>query len=599
MIRAAKFGLLDPVSGFDAAAQEHLFLRNKLWNNLVELEREHKARYRALFPESDAELELVQNRLDSIERAKADLLSRKKQLRAKERSKKADTAALDVEIGVLIAERKSLGARARELRVLARQTLAPRIAELEQARYDKVKQLVAASGLWWGNSETVVAAYDTARVKAMKDNAELRFKSFDGTGKFAVRQAGGFLLEELMQGTLSFARIRALPDEQFSHLSARGMRSKARHELTMTVFTTRDESSRQLLRHEVTWPIVLHQPVPVRLIKQLHVQRRRVGSEFHWSCSVVVQTDAQPPALLDHPSRLACGIDLGFRLVKEGLRVAVIAGSDGTAEHVVLPARWLKRMDHVERLQAVLAEMANAAWVDLRRTLAHTDGLPDTLRERASRLLRAGDKVPINGMRALRNALLAAPGLLPSALQILDGWQQAILRVSHEMHNLRDKLIAQRNDIYRNLAHSIAQRYSLVRIEDMKLKSIAVVNTEDGSDNPLPAAVRNNRQRAALFELALYISQACVKSGAEFEKMDAAYSSITCSSCGQGNAGVEDIFFTCRHCGALHDQDENSARNFLLGAEFYRRSRPVATAAAKGLLPALLHQEECFTSPAA
>lgn len=326
--------------------------------------------------------------------------------------------------------------------------------------------------------------------------------------------------------------------------------------------------------------IVLHQPIPDGLVKQIHVHRRRVGTQFHWSCSIIVQTDTAPPALIDHPSTLACGIDLGFRVVKDGLRVAVIAESDGGVEHVILPSRWLKRMDHVEHLQGVLAEMANTAWFSLRKTIMESEELPDSLAERVARLLRAGNKVPVSGMRALRNALSAEPGLLPPALQILDDWNQLSLRVSREMHNLRDKLIAQRNDVYRNLAHRIATRYSLVRIEEMKLRNIAVVKTDDGSDNPLPAAARNNRQRAALFELALYVHQACVKSGAEFEKLDAAYSSITCSVCGHGNHGIEDIFFTCRSCGILHDQDENSAKNFLRGEEFYQCGRPQIQAAA-------------------
>ena len=49
-------------------------------------------------------------------------------------------------------------------------------------------------------------------------------------------------------------------------------------------------------------------------------------------------------------------------------------------------------------------------------------------------------------------------------------------------------------------------------------------------------------------------------------RMEAAFSSRTCSACEHVNAGTTDLFFTCQSCGTLHDQDDNAVRNFLAAA---------------------------------
>ena len=115
-IKVYKFGLLDPVSGWDQTAIDVLFLRNKLWNNLVALEHEKRQAYRNLLLDSDTELAALQARLDAIEVEKASLTTRKNALRAKARSKQIDTSEIDQEIKKLLEERKALGGQTKDLR---------------------------------------------------------------------------------------------------------------------------------------------------------------------------------------------------------------------------------------------------------------------------------------------------------------------------------------------------------------------------------------------------------------------------------------------------------------------------------------------------
>ena len=152
-IKVYKFGLLDPVSGWDQTAIDVLFLRNKLWNNLVAMEHEKRQAYRNLLLDSDTELAAMQARLDAIEVEKASLITTKKALRAKARSRQVDTAEIDLEIKKLLDERKALGGQTKDLRERVKIEVKPLAAEIDKQRYEKTKQLSKESGLWWCNRE--------------------------------------------------------------------------------------------------------------------------------------------------------------------------------------------------------------------------------------------------------------------------------------------------------------------------------------------------------------------------------------------------------------------------------------------------------------
>jgi len=563
-IKVYKFGLLDPVSGWDQTAIDVLFLRNKLWNNLVAMEHDKRQAYRNLLLDSDTELAALQARLDAIEVEKASLITSKKALRAKARSRQVDTAEIDLEIKKLLEERKALGGQTKDLRERVKIEVKPLAAELDQQRYEKTKQLNKESGLWWCNSMTVIAAYEVGRLRAMREKNELRFHGFDGTGKYSVCRTGGFSLDHVMTGKLSFVSIRTLPIANLDDLSERGQRSRARHHLTMIVLRATTEEGTKI-RHEVTWPIILHRPLPDDcLIKQIQVLRKRVGDRFEWTCSITVDTPEELKARLDSPSISVCGIDLGFRQVNNDLRVATLADSSGGLRYYTIGKDWLDSMDYVEAIQSDLSGTANSVWAQLRLILKELDEYPEALRERITDMLKAGAKTPIRAMRAMQKTLSNEPDLMPDALALLDDWKKRIRRRTKEMHDLRDKLINRRKDIYRNIACEIARDYSLVRIANLKLKDMVKLKRNDGTDTKLTDNARKNCNRAALSELTLYIQQACAKNGVALEKIDTTYMTRTCYQCGYLNpANTINLLLSCEGCGAEYDQDDNAAKNYL------------------------------------
>lgn len=177
-----QYGLLDPLD-WDQDCQEHLWLQNKLWNTLVEIDQTARGRYFALMS-AEPDVDAIERRLLVLKEEKERLISEKKNLR-KEARKKAglDTSAQDLRIAEISPQIRELATMAKEKRAEAKARLKPEIDRIEADRREAVKVARNASGLWWGNYNAVCASYETARVRAIKSGAELKFHSFDGTGR--------------------------------------------------------------------------------------------------------------------------------------------------------------------------------------------------------------------------------------------------------------------------------------------------------------------------------------------------------------------------------------------------------------------------------
>lgn len=562
-IKVYKYGLLEPIEGWDDQALHVLFLRNRLWNNFVALEHAHRNDYRTLMHNASPELTGIQARIEAIEIKRktianppmdADPITTDSALPQRPTQKKDDQ-------DTLYAELKQLRLKAKQLREEIKGLIKPLVTELQTQRYRRVRELVRDSGLWWCNSRTVEDAYEFGRSRAMQEGGALKFHAFDGSGKYHVQRTGGFSLEEITSGRFSFCRIEEAVERKSEVLSERSKRSRARHLLIMTIASERPIGQPKK-RLTVSWPIVLHRELPTDgIIKYIEVVRKRVGNRFEWSCSITVGVPEGADEQRLTSSKMVCGIDLGFRQTDDGLRVATVADSFGSIKHYVINQQ---SMDYVEEIQKKIAEKTKAAWQLLRPILVDMRPYPEELAERIVGMLKAGDKPPNRAMVSLLNKLRAEPELSPKALTILDNWSTSIRMQSREMNDLRQKWLRRRKDRYRNIAAEIASRYSSVKIAALNLKDMAKSHRSDGSVSKLYPTARKNRYRAALSELSLCIEQACKKSGSMFEKIDPTKISRTCSYCGYINEVDEgDLVIICESCESKHDRDENAAKIYL------------------------------------
>ena len=62
---------------------------------------------------------------------------------------------------------------------------------LETQRREQVRKVQAESGLYWCNYDDVIAAYETARRRVLREGRELHFRHWDGNGKVTVRYQQG------------------------------------------------------------------------------------------------------------------------------------------------------------------------------------------------------------------------------------------------------------------------------------------------------------------------------------------------------------------------------------------------------------------------
>ena len=561
-----QYGLLAPLD-WDQDCQEHLWLQNRLWNTLVEIEKNHREAY-FLLTGSDPELRGIEEALSALMAEKEFLIAEKKSLRQAARKKAGvDTSAQDLRIAEIRPEIRRLAVSAKEKRKETRERMKPELDALEQKRREAVKCARNASGLWWGNYNAVCASYETARIMALKTGAELRFHSFDGTGRFTCQIQGGMTVSDFFSGDPQ-AIVSADPVslDAFHHPSRGERRKASRTKLRITVTTTKDANGKYV-RRMLAFPMILHREIPSDvLIKQLVVSRKRVGTEFRWTVTLTGTRSGSPRIAPGKPG--ICGIDLGWRLVPGGLRVASVADAE-SVRHIVLPEKMLRRMDHVEDLKSRIDQEQDRLMIWLRAQWPELSGsFPEEIRERFANHLKS----PKVSSRKLVGSVIAwrdgHGDFRPDLLAALETWRKNNKRMTQEMDNLRDKLSAQRTDFYRNEALRIVQNYSFVGIEDFDLREVVKLKTPEGEKTDQPAPARANRVRASVSDLRNWIRIQAAKTGTEIGRIPAADTTRACRQCLHINSGrPEDLVWTCDGCGTVWDQDENAARNILMAAE--------------------------------
>ena len=353
------YGLLAPVNWGDDCF-EHLYLQTKLWNRLVEIDRESRDAYRSLVGTDEAVAE-VDAKIDVVKTRLSDMDLQRKNIRKEKHSKQSvHTEPLDEAIKTAKAELKDLSVQAKEIRAAAKERIkaaSSAIKDNDDQRKELVKEARNASGLWWGNYNAVCNSYDVARSKAMKEGAELKFHRFDGSGRFTCQIQGGVSTEDLLASRHSVVQIRLVDNGTFAEairsnppsllLQEVGSRRDSRQYgiLSITVYAGYDDD-RKHNRRMLDFPIILHRPLPENgVLKELCVNRRKVGTDYVWSVTFTFRADIEPA---NNPSELSCGINIGWKQVPGGLRIATVHGGNGKTSHIILPQDVVDRLEYVD-----------------------------------------------------------------------------------------------------------------------------------------------------------------------------------------------------------------------------------------------------------
>lgn len=567
-----QYGLGDPTDWGDDC-QEHLWLCNKLWNRFVEIEQENRKKYLAILRQ-DEELRYTEDEITALQTERAERIAQRNAARAKARSKSVDSAEVRDGINDLNHRITKLAKLASARRRAIRPVYGEQIRASEMERRALVKLARQQSGLWWSNYNMVQARYEKARSKAMKDGAELRFHSFDGTGQFRCQIQGGMSVNDLFAGRNSVVQVDPVDPQAWTSHSRGARRRLSRTHLTITVYTGTGEDGKPF-RRTLRFPMVMHRPIPDDArIKELFVTRKRVGTQFVWS--VTFTTRASPGQESINSSQTVCAVDLGWRKTPQGLRVATALDSTEEVQYVILPNSLLYKFEHANTLKSRIDDEVNTVQTVLREKSSLLPNLPDDLTELLASALR-----PRPTTRRLAKMIIFwrdnYPGIGADVVSYLEEHRKHLKRLQNEMDNLRDKALHRRQDFYRKAAIQIVQDKAMVLIEDFDLRGVTAVKQDDGAENDAPEPVRRMRQVAAVSELRKWIVLQAAKHGTRIDVLKSAYTTRRCSACDHLNEKSDpyDLVWKCPKCGNVLDQDINACRNLLADAKIESGADPM------------------------
>jgi hypothetical protein len=528
-----------------------------LWNKLVEIDRSHTERYRAATADDPAVAEL-RTQYETLSAEIEALIEAKKAARARARAR-AETPELDDKIKVLKAQRKPVAGALKEATKEARARAKPVLDALEAERKAAVKlaRQPAQSGLYWGNYNAVCASYDTARAKILNSGGEMHFRHHDGSGRLVNQIQGGVSVEELFASAKSQASIAERESQPRTAKNGKPIGpGNARHTLTMTVYRTSRTSEGN---RTVTWPMVMHRPLPDgAVIQEVHVHRRRIEARWVWTVTFLCRI---PAAEVAAPSGSVTAVDLGWRKTNEGLRVATVM-REGTEEreYTVLPNDVLEALERPERIRGHRDTALNT--FDARTFLGGIDwaGAPPELQAIADRLRKA-PKISAARLASLAIAWRLHLDYRPDDFSRLEAWRKRDKHLWIYECNLRDQAQKRRLDFYRHAAAQIVDGASAIVLEEFDLAQAA---RTEGRDNLPHAAARHQRQMAAVHTLRTWIETYTTRRGIPIHR-HRGVSTRQCSECGErlDPPKPEGLIYTCTHCGHASDQDVQACRNMI------------------------------------
>lgn len=532
-----RYGLRPPLD-WAKDCDEEMARMTDLWNALVTIERDHRTAYFAATAD-DPEVMATEAARAAFADRRGALVQQRSELRKASR-KRVATPELDAMIADCAAQTKDAAAAAKAARQAAREKIKPRLAAIEQQRRDRVKIARQQSGLWWGNYNAVVASYETARSRALKTGAELHERRHNGEGRLVNQIQGGMSADDLFSAARSQVSVAPLPDDAYTHPSRGERRRKQYTRLTATIYTRDGE------RRNVTWPMYMHRPLPDDArIKEVVITRRRVADRYEWHAVFTCRAHVD----LRDPAEGVCGVDVGWRKVPGGLRVATIA-SDAGDDYLILPDSAIEADRHCDDIAARRAQERNDMVAQIRA--ADWSGESADVVEQVQ-VIRGAEKVTAGMVSQLARALRIAESS-HSLRDELSTWQRDDKIDWQEFIGLRRRIVARRRQIYQIFAKRLVECNGVIAVEKIDWSQMA--RRRDGDES----SVHFYRQLAAPGELVSIIAQTAARDGATIVRHEGR-SSHVCPSCGDDHAPADrsTLRYRCT-CGEGWDQDVAAAR---------------------------------------
>jgi len=209
-----------------------------------------------------------------------------------------------------------------------------------------------------------------------------------------------------------------------------------------------------------------------------------------------------------------------------------------------------------DRSRDEIADILRAAW-------PHRPGnAPLELESDFERLLQ----VPQFAARRLAGSIITwrihYPHYWSEMCQRLESWRRVDKYWLEIFANKREHLLANRLQVYRDLARQLADRYGTIKVGHMDLQGIVARERFDGSQTSSHPVARRNRVRASLYRLRQEICHQANKAGAQVITITGQFTQ-QCHVCEHLSTVGTEMIHRCSHCGTSWDQDINACHNIL------------------------------------
>lgn len=565
-----RYGLRAPIAGAEIV-EAQLRAAHLYRNTLVEIERRRRDRLRAIESEDRtvadlyAAMQRAQELLD--EALEAARLERKRS--GKAAPSRAIAAERREQLRDSRAALKECKRAWREARIAARNSMAPRIDEVNEMALTERKAARAACGVYWGTYQLIEDADGAARKAPLWfDGApnNPRFARWDGNGAVSVQIADGvgLSLADITAGNGRQLRWEPRVDER-----GESRRRALRHRATLSLRVGSHDDGSPVWAQ---WPMIQHRPLPVGArVKRATVHRSMIGPRVAWFLTLTLSV----PEPMRRCGNGEVAIDVGWRLRPDGsLRVAQAFDPILRDDHeCTLPQELSDAIVRADTLRST----RDKNFDETRRVLAgwirETRSMPGWFLDATASLSAWRSPARLAALvRDWREKRFDGDSAM---LAFVEGWRKQDKHLWCWETSQRAKSLARRRDYYRCLAAKLAKSFATVILEDFDLRAVARVPNLESGENYIEQAARN-RTLAAVSELRGAIINAFRMRGGSVQIVDPSNTTRECHVCGL----VEefDAAAKLRHtCGNGHtwDQDENAARNIY---ERWRRAQNTAAA---------------------
>ena len=454
LVRVYEYGCgREAVRGMGTAIDQ-ILRQNELWNRIVEIDNEIRTKMDVVMHAGPQE-----DHLARLRQGLKELRTRLAQVRADTKSSVIDRAKLVAQIRTAVVEVQTILAEVKQTRKANAQENRTLLRELNGERLRRLREAQVSAGLYWCNRTAVVRNYEVARARALKEGRRLQPRLCNEAGSVCVYFQRGLRVAAVFadNGRL---QIDPVPEEAWNSPSRSTRRRLARTNVRMRVALNADGP---------VWlelPMTMHRPLPAGgVIRWATIVREQIGLAWRHRLLLTVRE----PTPCRNERTAAAGVDLGWRITPEGLRVAYWCGTDGRHGTLVLPRADLAAFKQIDSLQSAIKAAHEQAKSFLRSYL-NRHALPGPLVEPASAALAS--RSPRLLMRLAQEWRANRFSRDSYGFGRISAWHRRHIHLWTWQANLRDQLIRKRRELYRCFAADLASRYGLVFVNDVLLRRI-------------------------------------------------------------------------------------------------------------------------------